>query len=310
MRFSASRLLSSERGFIRRFLTSHSYVLTSLLCLLLIAPTFVRADAFDNYFNDILAQVPASKNAQKVKELTPTLMVQNSRALPKITATFLVVKTNGGRFSKLLVQPGRQKISADESVPIFLIDRYVTYKEGDERTVHAKGQNVRLFSGFRFNLDIGQVVPAGLAADLRFVVDGDNVHVEPVGKAEIYLVTKHFPEADPAKGQKLVVGDKFEARYFNGTFKLHDDGRRSGTLKLNVTDQGDVTGDYYSDKDGQKYEVSGKVGMPNNSIQFRITLPRTIQFFTGFMFTGDGRVIAGSSRLQERELGFYAVRVE
>jgi hypothetical protein len=28
------------------------------------------------------------------------------------------------------------------------------------------------------------------------------------------------------------------------------------------------------------------------------------------MFTGDGRAITGSSRLQDRETGFYAVRIE
>jgi hypothetical protein len=281
---------------------------TGLLLVLSVGP--VRADAFDTYFNNVLALVPPSKNAQKVEELTPELMVQNSRALRNITATFLVVKTNDGRFSKLLVQPARQKISATESVPIVLIERYVTYREGEERTIDAEGRNVRLFKDFRFSLDIGQIVPKELDADLRFTVEGEKIFLGPVGKAEIFLVTKHLPEADPKKMPKVIVGDKFEARYFNGNYKLYDDGRRSGLLKLTVADDGEVTGDYYSDKDGQNYEVSGKVGMPRHSIQFRVTFPRTVQFFNGFMFTGDGRAITGTSRLQERETGFYAVRAE
>jgi hypothetical protein len=280
------------------------------LLVLLLSADQLWADAFDQYFNNVLALVPMSKNAQKVQELTPDLMVKHSRALPNITATFLVVRTNENRFSKLLVQAARQKTSATDSVPILLIERYVTYREGEERTIYAVGQNVRLFNDFRFNLDIGQVVPKGLEADLRFVAEGDNVRLEPVGKAEMYLVTQHFPEATPKKGTKLVVGEKFETRFFNGSYKIHDDGRRTGLLKLTVADDGEVSGDYYSDKDGQKYEVSGKVGTPNNSIQFKVTFPRTIQFFSGFMFTGDGRVIAGSSRLQERETGFYAIRVD
>jgi hypothetical protein len=41
-----------------------------------------------------------------------------------------------------------------------------------------------------------------------------------------------------------------------------------------------------------------------------ITFPRTLQQFSGCMFTGDARAITGFSRLQERETGFYAVRME
>jgi hypothetical protein len=269
-----------------------------------------RADAFDYYFNKVLALVPASKNAEKLSELPLDVMVRHSRVLTNIAATFLVVKTNEGRFSKLLVQPARQKTGAETSVPILLIERYVTYREGEERTIHARGKNVRLFNDFRFSLDIGQVVPKGLDADLHFVADGDKVFARPVGKAEMYLVTKHLAAADPTQGPRLVVGDKFEARYFNGSFKLYDDGRRSGLLKLTVAAGGEVTGDYYSDKDGQKYEVSGKIGTPAQKIQFHITFPRSIQTFTGYMFTGDGRVITGTSRLQDTETGFYAERVE
>lgn len=281
------------------------------LGLLLVAtPRAARADAFDHYVSDHLALVTTSKNAKAIKKLTPDMMVQNSRALPNIIATFVVVKTNDGRFCKLLVQPAQQRVTATESVPIVLIERFVTFREGEERTIHAQGQNVRLFHNFRYSLDIGQVVPSELRADLRFVVDKDEAYLEPVGRAEMYLVTKHLPEANPTKGTKLVVGDKFEPRYFNGDFKLYDDGRRSGMLKLSVAEDGEVTGYYYSDKDGQKYEVSGKIGNPNHSIQFKVTFPRTIQFFTGFLFTGDGRVITGTSRLQERETGFYAVRQE
>jgi len=139
-------------------------------------------------------------------------------------------------------------------------------------------------------------------------VDKGEAFVEPVGKAEMFLVTKHLPEATPKKAARPMVGEKFEVRFWNGTYKLHDDGRRSGTLKLSVTDDGVVSGFYYSDKDGQKYEVAGKVGNPAHSIQFHVTFPRTVQDFSGFLFTGDGSVMAGSTRLQDRDTGFYAVR--
>jgi hypothetical protein len=121
---------------------------------------------------------------------------------------------------------------------------------------------------------------------------------------------KPLPEATPKKTEKLVVGDTFEVRYFNGTYKLYDDGRRSGTLTVKVDAEGFVEGSFYSDKDGQKYDVKGRVAMPSHSIVFTIKLPRTEQEFRGMLFTGDGKALAGTSRLEQREAGFYAVRVE
>jgi hypothetical protein len=270
----------------------------------------LRADGFDHYVNPILAKAPGSAGVQAVTRLTPASMAEHDRVLPGSNAAFAIVHTNDDRYAKVLLQPARQKVDADKSVPIVLIERFVTYKEGEERTIQASGKNVYLFPGFRVNLDIGQIVPAELGGDLRFVAEGDKVYIEPVGKAKLYLLTKPLPEAAPKKTPKLVVGDTFEPRYFNGTFKLSDDGRRSGTLTLKVGEKGDVTGAYYSDKDGQKYEVRGSIGMPQHSIIFTIKFPRSEQIFQGWLFTGDAKAIVGTSKLQEREAGFYAVRVE
>lgn len=280
------------------------------LTALLLAPGGARADAFDDYLNPILAKAPKAEGVEAVKQLTAEQMVQHGQVLPGVTGTFVVVRTNDGRLARVLVQPARHKVSGTQSVPIALIERFTTFREGEERAVHAAGQNVRLFDDFRFSLDAGAVVPAALGGDLRFVARDDGFHLEPVGKAELYLVTKPLPEAAPKKAGKLVVGPKFEPRYFNGAYKLHDDGRRSGTLQLKVEDNGDVLGHYYSDKDGQKYEVDGKVSHPLHRIEFKITLPRTIQFYQGYLFTGNGAAIAGTSRLQDRETGFYATRIE
>jgi hypothetical protein len=61
---------------------------------------------------------------------------------------------------------------------------------------------------------------------------------------------------------------------------------------------------------GPRLTSSGKVGKTPYAFEFRITFLRTLQTFQGLMFTGDGRAITGSSRLQDRETGFYAVRQE
>src|SRR5262249_19330634 len=195
--------------------------------------------------------------------------VEYDGVMKGLPSAFRVVRTNGIRYAKLLVQAGRQKVDAERSIPVLLVNRFVTYKEGEECAVLADGKGVSLYKGFRLSLDLGQVVPEEVGGDLRFVVDGEKIFTQPVGKARLYLVTKALPEAAPKKGAKFVLGEKFEARYFNGTLKLYDDGRRSGTLTLKVDKDGGVTGSYYSDKDGSKYEVKGKVGTPIHAIEFR-----------------------------------------
>jgi hypothetical protein len=279
-----------------------------LLVLALAGPA--RADVFDYYINPVLDKLVEGKNVKEVKELTPNLIVDHDRVLPGIPSAFLIVRTNGNRLAKLLVQAAKQRVDADKAVPILLIERFITWKDGEEQTRHSEGKNLSLFAGFRFSLDLGQVVPEVLGGDIRFVVDGDKVYAAPVGKAKFYLVTKHDPAVVPKKAGKFVMGEKFDAKYFAGTFKLHDDGRRSGKLILKVDNDGSVRGAYYSDKDGQKYDVEGKVGSPPHAIEFRIRFPRTEQTFKGMLFTGNGKAIAGTSRLAEREAAFYAVRSE
>jgi hypothetical protein len=273
-------------------------------------PRVVQGDAFDHYINTVLSKVPDAKGVKEIKQLTPTLIADHDGVLPRTNGALVVIKTNEGRYCKLLIQDARQNISSTESVPILLIDRYITYKEGEEQAVQARGQNIRLFDGFQFNFDIGQVVPANVGGDLRFVAAKDKTYAEPVGKAKLYLVTKPLPEATPKKATRPEVGASFESRFFNGIYKLYDDGRRSGTLHLKVEKKNNVSGKYYSAKDGRKYEVVGKIGSPAHTIEFTIIYPRTRQEFHGWMFTGDGKAIAGFTRLQDRDMGFYALRVE
>jgi hypothetical protein len=268
------------------------------------------AEIFDYYVNPVLARAIEAKETKEIKQLTTAMIVENDRVLPHTRAAFLVVKTNEGRYAKLLVQPARQKIDAERSIPMLLIDRYVTYKEGEERAVESDGKNLSLFPGFRLNLDLGQVVPEELGGDLRFVAEAGKTYTEPVGKAKLYLVTKALPDVVRKKGAKFVRGETFEPRWFNGTYHLRSDGRRSGKLILQVEEEGKVSGSYYSDKDGAKYPVSGQIGTPKHSIQFTIKFPRSEESFQGFLFTGDGQAITGTSRLQEREAGFYAQRIE
>src|SRR5206468_3164809 len=117
---------------------------------------------------------------------------------------------------------------------------------------------------------------------------------------------KTLPATAPAK-----PGDgPFDPRNVSGAYKLNDDGRRTGTLELQVKEGGEITGAYYSDSTGQKYEVTGKIGSPRHTLHFTIRFPRAEQVFHGWLFTGDARGLTGYSTMQDRETGFYAVRVE
>src|SRR5262245_43469233 len=254
--------------------------LAPLLVCLFFSP--LPAQDFDHYVNPILTRLPGTKNVKELKQLTPDDIVDNDRVLPRASAAFLVVRTNEGRFAKLLVQSARHRLGKDRTMPILHIERFVTYKEGQERTVEVSGQRLSLFPGFRLSLDLGQVVPEQLGGDLRFVADGDKVFAEPVGKAKLYLLTEAIKEALPKKEGKFVPGEKFETRYFNGTFKLFADGRRSGILKLKVDAEGVIDGAFYSDRDGQKYDVKGKIGMPPYAVSFAIKFPRIEQEFSGW----------------------------
>jgi hypothetical protein len=264
--------------------------------------------AFDGYSNDVLTMLLKTDGVRQVKELTPELLIDHQRVLQNIKASFVVVKTNEGRYSRLLVQAAGQKVG-DKTLPILLVERFVTYKAGEERTVVAEGKEVRLFQDFQFSLDLGQVVPASVGGDIRLIVMPDKTYAEPIGKAELYLVTKPLAQTATQKADQFVAGATFEPKSFNGTYQLYDDGRRSGKLMLKLGTDRTVEGWFYSDKDGAKYEVTGKVGEPNHAIKFSVRLPKVAQEFQGWMFTGDGRAICGVSRMQEREAGFYALRV-
>jgi hypothetical protein len=279
-----------------------------ILFVLACSSSAVRADAFDRYTNPLLAKIPSNPAATEVKQLTFDAILDHDHVLPG--GALVVVKTNQGPFSKLLLAAGRKKLDNGTTLPILLIERFTTYEEGQERTVESSGQHVILFDGFHFDLNMGQVVPAALGGDVRFVAAGDKSYLEPLGRAHLYLVTRPLAEAEPPRTGKFTAGSTFEARYFDGTYKLHDDGRRSGTLVLKVADNGEVSGAYYSDNGGRKYEVAGKVGNPRHSIHFTVRFPRSEQEFHGWLFTGDGKILTGTSRLQDREAGFYAVRVE
>jgi len=281
-----------------------------LALLFLAAPA--SAGQFDHYTNKVLRDAIDDKKFREIPELSSDMITEFDGVLPDATAAFVAVRTNEGRYAKLLVRRARVKIK-DDQLPLLQLVQFTTYREGTERAVQATGQAVHLYPGFRFHLDHGQVVPKEIGGDLEVVPAADNplsLTLKPVGKAQMYLVTEPLPGVVPKKAEKLVVGENFETRYFAGKYKLYDDGRRSGELTLAVDDKGEITGSLLSDQSGEKYELFGKAGQPRHALRFTVKLPRTEQVFEGHLFTGNAKVLAGVSKMQGREVAFYAERIE
>ena len=96
--------------------------------------------------------------------------------------------------------------------------------------------------------------------------------VKPLNKAKLFVVTKAIANVVPKKAPKLVLGEKFEPRFFIGTYKLCDDGRRSGQLKMEVNESGEVT--FFDSEKAAKYEVTGQIGTVKHSITFKVKVAR------------------------------------
>ena len=268
----------------------------------------VGQDRFDSYTRPALSKLIGSETMLVRKSISVQELAEYDRVLPKITASFLVIKTNGNRICKLQVAAGKQKVGDDRFLPVLIIEKFVTFKDGEERAIASTGAGMTLYPGFRLNLDLGQIVPGDLQGDLFVRSESGQMIAEPLGKAQMWQAVQNLPDPFPNQPGKPVPGDKFLAEHWNGSFFLHDDGRRSGTLDLKVDSQGEVNGSYFSAKDGSKYEVRGKTGPAPHAIQFGIRFPRTEQIYQGCIFTGDLSAIAGTSKFGDRETAFYAIR--
>jgi hypothetical protein len=272
----------------------------------------LAADEFDRVTQPLLAGLPGTPMVQEVSALTPGLVTTHAGVVGDAGAAMVVVKTNGGNLAKVLVQFARQKTEKG-AVPIVLLERLTTYKPGGERLLQSHTRPVHLYPGFEFSADLGQVVPAAVGGDVRHAPgptpDSEGTLV-PVGNAKLYVVVAKPVVAGAApKPTRAVLGEAFDAKAISGVYQLHDDGRRQAKLTLNVDDQGQISGTYESEQTGRKYEVTGRVLAARHQCEFTVQFPNSRQVFTAWAFTRDAAALAGVSKTQEREFGFYATRV-
>jgi hypothetical protein len=284
-----------------------------LVCLCIRGTTlpWAGADEFERLEGEVLAAVPRSKDATPQAQLTMGAIAALPSVLRDSRAALVVVTTDLGNYTRLLLSPGLRKPpgGAGEPVPVLVIDRFDTFDAGNVAARLARGRELVLFDGFRVDLDSGLVVPEDQGGDVRFLVAGEGgPRLEAVGKARLYtLATSPLASApagaQPAVGRAVLPGD------FAGRYRLFANGQWSGTLDLKVDDDGGVSGRFRSDLNGAVYVVSGQVaaGVPHK-VSFRIKFPRTQQEYEGFLWTEGKGALAGTVTMLDRAYGFFALR--
>jgi len=278
-------------------------------CFLLIIPVCLHADNYDRYINPILAKVAESTEATAITKLVPAQVAKHNDLFQETGGVLLIIRTNQGNNAKVLAQFAKQRTD-NGTVPMVLLERATSYKPGQDRAIQAQAATVHLYDGFQFNFDLGQVVPATLGGDVRYVDTPEGGYLEAVGKAKLYLVTKHLPGTEAKKpAGRTVLGEAFDPAVIAGIYKLSDDGRRHAMLDLALDKEGNVTGHYTSEQTGRQYVVNGKITPTmKHQLTFTVKFPNTSQEFNGYVFTKDASAICGVTKMQGQEFGFYAVR--
>ena len=266
-----------------------------------------NADEFDLYTTSVLDKVPSGEGASQVERISLADLTKAPAVLSGTNSTLLVVRTDEGHWSKMVVGRALRKRGESEE-PIVVIERYQTLRQDSENGRLAAGKNVYLFDGFHFNLDIGQVVPEHGGGDIEFHRQGDaSGFIEASSKSKMYLVRKPLVSVASDAADAVSRGP-VTAPDFSGKYRLVANGQWSGALTLKVSQTGEVTGTYLSDQTGRDYTVKGTVTTPSHHIRFAVELPVARQEFDGYLWTRGKNAMAGVTTLAERPFGFVAIR--
>jgi hypothetical protein len=289
------------------------FVVLVLFGLWAIFGSWAQGDEFERIEGEVLAAAVRSKDAEVHSQLTLGALGTLPSVLRDARSALLVVVTDQGNLTRLLLAPALRKApgSDREPVPVLVLERFDTFDAGSVANRLARGRDLILFDGFQVDLDSGQVVPAEQGGDLQFRAGGEEgPRLVALGQAKLYTLTKSpltaalAADAErPSPGRAVLPGD------FTGRYRLFANGQWSGTLDLKVDEGGSVTGRFRSDSSGSAYPVGGQVApdVPHK-VSFRITYPRTQQDFEGFLWTEGKGAIAGTLTMLNRAYGFFALR--
>lgn len=264
------------------------------------------ADVFDRHGAPLVKKIAEEGTA------TTELKMADSAKLKPLAANIgspcVVIKTDGGNYTKALVSWGLRKGKGTEKpMPLLLIERYVSYRGERLELTSAIGKDVMLFPGFGFDFDIGQVVPVGQGADITFTEDGT---LACVAEAKmIALNGSQLPPVEKSAKHDPNDHDGVVAQDFSGTWKLNADGRWLGEMELKVSDGGRATGSFTSDESKNAYELSGQTGSTPHNLKLEVFLANTQLSMDAFLWTKDKSQMAGTVTMTGRKFGFVATRV-
>jgi hypothetical protein len=267
------------------------------------------ASAGDLFDRHSLAELKlATKEAQPLSELSSAAAAKWQPLSAKIGSPCLIVQTNDGHWSKVLLSWGQRKVKGREQpLPVLVLERFVTYRGDREGQTTASGKEVMLFAGLSFSFDIGQVVPNGGGADIEFTEAG---LVKPVGDAKLFALNgSQLPVADAAKPNPN-DHDGVLPRDFAGTWKVSIDGRWTGVWEINVDEQRSVLGKFISDDTKSRYDLYGKVSNIPHQAKLEIDLANSQIAVDAFLFTTDKGTMAGTATMANRKFAFVATRQE
>ncbi len=259
-RFGTSRLWRA-----RRVRVAANLVAVSALAILTGLGVAARGDEFGGLEGAYLFDLSRRPDARRHTSLS----LRELEALPVVlrgeSAAFVIAQTDQGNLAKMLVSLGMRKRKPSEQqgqlVPVLILERYETIDAGDHQSIKARGKELMLFDGFQFDLDTGQVVPAGLGGDILFSTRGpDGPKLTAVDKDHLYVFDKPLPAPPSAPGRPS-TGRIVQPADYAGRYHLIANGQWSGTLDLTVDAAGTVSGRFLSDLNGSVYAVTGQVAV-------------------------------------------------
>lgn len=287
-------------------LNSAIFRLATFGVCVLAASVASAGDVFDRH--SLVELKAAAKESQPIAELTAAAAAKWQPLSAKISSPCLIVQTNDGHWSKVLVSWGQRKVKGREQPqPVLVLERFVTYRGDREGLTTASGKEVMIFAGHSFSFDIGQVVPSGSGADIEFTESGI---VKPVGEAKLFgLNGSRLPAADATKPSPN-DHEGVLPRDFAGTWKVSIDGRWTGTWEIAINEQRNLVGKFVSDDTKSRYELYGKVSNIPHEAKLEIDLANSQVSVDAFLFTTDKGTMAGTATLAGRKFAFVATRQE
>lgn len=284
------------------------YLLIAVAALagqVLVSDSAYALDAFERHTLPQLRQVVGANKALATitsKELTTLKPLGRG-----VDSPCLVIKTDAGNLAKALVSFGLRK-TANQPIPVLMIDRYVTYDPGRGGQTTAHGKDVMLFPGFAFDFDIGQVVPQDAGGDFEFA--GERKIVAQ-GKAELFPLNGPVELAESSgKKHDPLDHDGILPQDFGGVWRVDADGRWKGTMELECDAEGNISGKYLSADTQSSYAVAGKVDKGTNRASLVIELANSDQLLEAFLWSTDKSVMAGITTMAEKRFGFHATRAD